>query len=39
MLAVRDAAEQAVIRERMPVARHKRFLAAAELRLPGLEQS
>ncbi|WP_339490241.1 carbon-nitrogen hydrolase family protein [Pseudomonas sp. EL_65y_Pfl2_R95] len=33
----RDAAEQASIRQRMPVMRHKRFFAAAELRLPGLE--
>ncbi|TBV04090.1 carbon-nitrogen hydrolase family protein [Phytopseudomonas dryadis] len=37
LLAGRDAAEQALIRERMPVARHKRFFAAAEPRLPGLE--
>jgi deaminated glutathione amidase len=37
LLAARDAAEQAAIRQRMPVARHKRFFAAAEPRLPGLE--
>ena len=37
LLAARDAAEQAAIRHRMPVARHKRFFAAAEPRLPGLE--
>jgi predicted amidohydrolase len=37
LLAARDAAEQATIRQRMPVARHKRFFAAAEPRLPGLE--
>ncbi len=37
--AGRDAAEQAAIRQRMPVSRHKRFFAAAEPRLPGLEQS
>lgn len=35
VLAARDAAEQAAIRQRMPVARHKRFFAAAEPRLPG----
>lgn len=35
LLAERDAAEQAAIRQRMPVARHKRFFAAAEPRLPG----
>ena len=34
-----DAAEQAAIRRRMPVARHKRFFATAEPRLPGVEQS
>lgn len=39
LLAERDAAEQAAIRQRMPVARHRRFFAAAEPRLPGLEQS
>lgn len=39
VLAARDAAEQAAIRQRMPVARHKRFFAAAEPRLPGVEQS
>jgi predicted amidohydrolase len=37
--AGRDAAEQAAIRQRMPVSRHKRFFAAAEPRLPGLQQS
>lgn len=37
LLAPHDAAEQAAIRQRMPVARHKRFFAAAEPRLPGLE--
>ncbi|MFI8482599.1 carbon-nitrogen hydrolase family protein [Pseudomonas sp. NPDC078700] len=37
LVAARDAAEQASIRQRMPVMRHKRFFAAAELRLPGLE--
>ncbi|NQD91911.1 carbon-nitrogen hydrolase family protein [Pseudomonas sp. CrR25] len=37
LLASRDAAEQTAIRQRMPVARHKRFFAAAEPRLPGLE--
>lgn len=37
LLAARDAAEQTAIRQRMPVARHKRFFAAAEPRLPGLE--
>jgi len=37
LMATRDAAEQALIREGMPVARHKRFFAAAEPRLPGLE--
>ncbi|MDT4837587.1 Deaminated glutathione amidase [compost metagenome] len=37
LLASRDAVEQAAIRQRMPVARHKRFFAAAEPRLPGLE--
>lgn len=37
LLAARDAAEQAAIRRRMPVARHKRFFAAADPRLPGLE--
>ncbi|MGE8496248.1 MAG: carbon-nitrogen hydrolase family protein [Pseudomonas sp.] len=37
LVAPRDAAEQAAIRQRMPVARHKRFFAAAEPRLPGLE--
>ena len=39
VLAERDGAEQAAIRRRMPVARHKRFFAAAEPRLPGLQQS
>ena len=39
LLAPRDAAEQTAIRQRMPVARHKRFFAAADPRLPGLEQS
>jgi predicted amidohydrolase len=37
LLAERDATEQAAIRQRMPVTRHKRFFAAAEPRLPGLE--
>lgn len=37
LLAERDAAAQAAIRQRMPVVRHKRFFAAAEPRLPGLE--
>ncbi|MGE6793333.1 Predicted amidohydrolase [Pseudomonas guineae] len=37
VLAERDATEQAAIRQRMPVVRHKRFFAAAEPRLPGLE--
>jgi predicted amidohydrolase len=39
LLAHRDAVEQAAIRQRMPVSRHKRFFAAAEPRLPGLEQT
>ncbi|HBX54274.1 carbon-nitrogen hydrolase family protein [Pseudomonas sp. UBA2684] len=33
LLATRDSAEQAAIRQRMPVARHKRFFAAAEPRV------
>lgn len=33
----RDSAEQALIRQQMPVMRHKRFFAAADPRLPGLE--
>ncbi|HCP56755.1 MAG: carbon-nitrogen hydrolase [Pseudomonadaceae bacterium] len=37
LLAPRDAVEQASIRQQMPVIRHKRFFAAAEPRLPGLE--
>ncbi|WP_070884347.1 carbon-nitrogen hydrolase family protein [Pseudomonas argentinensis] len=37
LLAERDAAEQAAIRERMPVLRHKRFFAAAEPRQPDVE--
>lgn len=37
LVAVRDEAEQMAIRQGMPVARHKRFFAAAEPRLPGLE--
>jgi deaminated glutathione amidase len=37
LLAERDGAEQAAIRQRMPVVRHKRFFAAAEMRLPSLE--
>jgi predicted amidohydrolase len=37
LLAAVDADEQATLRQRMPVARHKRFFAAAEPRLPGLE--
>lgn len=39
LLALRDGDEQAAIRRRMPVARHRRFFAAAEPRLPGLQQS
>lgn len=39
LLAKCDASEQAAIRQRMPVVRHKRFFAAAEPRLPGVEQS
>ncbi|MVW74729.1 carbon-nitrogen hydrolase family protein [Pseudomonas xionganensis] len=38
VLASRNADEQQGIRQRMPVARHKRFFAAAEPRLPGVEQ-
>lgn len=37
VLAERNTTEQAAIRQRMPVVRHKRFFAAAEPRLPGLE--
>ena len=37
LLAERDVREQAAIRQRMPVARHKRFFAAAEPRLPSVE--
>jgi deaminated glutathione amidase len=37
VLAERDGGEQEAIRQRMPVMRHKRFFAAAEPRLPGLE--
>ena len=37
LLAERDAGEQAAIRERMPVLRHKRFFAAAEPRQPDVE--
>ncbi len=37
LLASRDAGEQAGIRQRMPVARHKRFFAAAAPRLPKWE--
>ncbi|MCY1281848.1 Deaminated glutathione amidase [compost metagenome] len=37
LLAERDAAEQAAIRRRMPVASHRRFFSAAEPRLPGVE--
>lgn len=37
LVAPRDAVEQASIRQRMPVMGHKRFFAAAEPRLPGLE--
>jgi deaminated glutathione amidase len=37
VLAERDATEQATIRQRMPVTRHKRFFAAAEPMLPGVE--
>lgn len=33
LLATRDSAEQAAIRQRMPVVRHKRFFAAAEPRV------
>lgn len=39
ILAERDATEQAAIRQRMPVARHRRFFAAVQPRLPGFEQS
>ncbi|SDI11869.1 Predicted amidohydrolase [Pseudomonas flavescens] len=37
LLAERDATEQAAIRERMPVVRHKRFFAAARPRQPDVE--
>ena len=37
LLVERDAAEQAAIRQRMPVSRHKRFFPAAEPRLPSVE--
>ncbi|MBU0807137.1 MAG: carbon-nitrogen hydrolase family protein [Gammaproteobacteria bacterium] len=37
VLAEHNTTEQAAIRQRMPVVRHKRFFAAAEPRLPGLE--
>lgn len=37
LLATRDVDEQAAIRQRMPVDRHKRFFAAAEPRLPSVE--
>lgn len=37
LLAERDEAEQAAIRERMPVVRHKRFFAAAQPRQPDVE--
>ncbi|UCJ16886.1 carbon-nitrogen hydrolase family protein [Pseudomonas sp. MM211] len=37
LLAERDAREQAAIRERMPVVRHKRFFAAAQPRQPDVE--
>lgn len=37
LLAERDASEQAAIRERMPVAQHKRFFAAAQPRQPDVE--
>ncbi|CAD5106773.1 carbon-nitrogen hydrolase family protein [Zestomonas carbonaria] len=37
LLAERDAAEQTAIRQRMPVAGHRRFFSAAEPRLPGVE--
>lgn len=39
LLAGRDAGEQAAIRQRMPLVRHKRFFTAAEPRLPSVEQS
>ncbi|WXL26689.1 carbon-nitrogen hydrolase family protein [Ectopseudomonas mendocina] len=38
LVSKRDASEQASIRQRMPVAQHKRFFAAAEPRLPALEK-
>ncbi|KRW57479.1 carbon-nitrogen hydrolase family protein [Pseudomonas sp. TTU2014-080ASC] len=38
LLGQRDAAEQAAIRQRMPVAQHRRFFAAAEPRLPAMEK-
>lgn len=38
LLAERDVAEQALIRQRMPVTQHRRFFAAAEPRLPALEK-
>lgn len=37
LLAERDGVEQAAIRERMPVVRHKRFFAAAQPRQPDVE--
>ena len=37
LLAGRDPVEQAAIRQRMPVARHRRFFSAADVRLPGVE--
>ncbi|KIP98474.1 MULTISPECIES: carbon-nitrogen hydrolase family protein [Pseudomonas] len=37
LLAERDITEQAAIRERMPVVRHKRFFAAAQPRQPDVE--
>ena len=38
LVGQRDAAEQAAIRQRMPVAQHRRFFAAAEPRLPAMEK-
>ncbi|MCU1715636.1 carbon-nitrogen hydrolase family protein [Pseudomonas sp. 5P_3.1_Bac2] len=39
LVAKRDSAEQSAIRQRMPVAQHQRFFAAAEPRLPVQHQS
>ena len=38
LLGQRDSAEQAAIRERMPVLRHKRFFAAAQPQQPDVEK-